>query len=174
MVCWAGYYPWLCHFASLILFSSLLTIWASDTAWNSTVTVQHKISKLQLMEFIQKNFLKFQKERTNLWEILKLSSNKQWFVYTGKSIYIIQITNIGSQPARLIKYLKSSNIAFQIELLEVSLLCSLLVFKPIRILISLGLFSFWFYLVTCSAAVHWYYYGTKMKLLFWDCFLKKK
>lgn len=96
------------------------------------------------MEFIQKNFLKFQKERTNVWEILKLSSNKQWFVYTGKSIYIIQTANIGSQPAGLIKYLTSSNIAFQIELLEVSLLCNLLVFEPITILISLGLFSFWF------------------------------
>lgn len=144
MVCWAGCYPWLCHFASLILFFSLLTIWASDTAWNSTVTVQNKISKLQLMEFIVKNFLKFQKERTKPREILKLSSNKQWFVYIGKSSYIIQTANIGSQPARLIKYLRSSNIAFQIELLEFSLVCSLLVFTPIRILISLGLFSFWF------------------------------
>lgn len=44
-----------------------------------------------------------------------------------------------------------------------------------RILISFGLFSFWFSFisVSCSAAVHWYYHGTKMNLLFWVCFLKK-
>lgn len=42
------------------------------------------------MAFIQKKWKHFQKESTNLWEILKLSSNKQGFVYTGKSIYVIQ------------------------------------------------------------------------------------
>lgn len=45
------------------------------------------------MEFIQKKWKNFQKESANLWEILKLSSNKQWFVYTGKSIYVIQTAN---------------------------------------------------------------------------------
>lgn len=53
-------------------------------------------------------------------------------------------TLTGSQPARLIKCIKSSNIAFQIELLEISLVCSLPVLKPMRIMISLGLFSLWF------------------------------
>lgn len=80
---------------------------------------------------------------------MKSSSNKQWFVYTGKSYRHnpnSKQTLTGSQPARLMKYLKISNIAFQIELLEVSLVRSLLVFKPMRILIRLGLFSFSFYL----------------------------
>lgn len=104
--------------------------------------------------------------------MLKLSSNKQWFVYNGKSIYIIQTANIGSQPAGLIKYLKTSNIAFQIELLEVSLVCSLLVFKPIRILISLGLFSFWFcHLFSCCSLILLWYKNEAVVL--WFFFWKK-
>lgn len=77
-------------------------------------------------------------------------------------------TLTGSQPARLIKYLKSSNIALQIELLEVSLVCSLLVFKPMKILISLGLFSFWFchLFSCCSLILLWYKNGTVVLGLF--------